>query len=175
LRHPSLKHRIGISCRSLELESFGDCCFLTARRVGHGAGRSGTHEHRIWRGRYRRACDRGFHGRLRLCLPRGSSGQRGREAPKTPAGGEGRTAQAARPDGGLVRLYSRKDGSSNSIGIAKLSRCAKRAAWPHPRCTPEDVRTMTTARPDLLARLTAGPVICAEGFLFELERRGLAR
>jgi S-methylmethionine-dependent homocysteine/selenocysteine methylase len=31
---------------------------------------------------------------------------------------------------------------------------------------------MTTARPDLLARLAAGPVICAEGFLFELERRG---
>jgi alkanesulfonate monooxygenase SsuD/methylene tetrahydromethanopterin reductase-like flavin-dependent oxidoreductase (luciferase family) len=36
---------------------------------------------------------------------------------------------------------------------------------------------MTTARPDqddarpgLLARLAAGPVICAEGFLFELER-----
>jgi hypothetical protein len=131
LRPPSLKHRIGISCRSTELESFGDCCFLTARRVGHGAGRSGTHEHRIWRGRYRRACDRGFHGRLCLCLPRGSSGQRGREAPKTPAGGEGTTAQAARPDGGLVRLSSRKDGSSNSIGIAKLSRCAKRAAWPH--------------------------------------------
>jgi betaine-homocysteine S-methyltransferase len=38
---------------------------------------------------------------------------------------------------------------------------------------------MTTARPDqddarpgLVARLAAGPVICAEGFLFELERRG---
>ena len=38
---------------------------------------------------------------------------------------------------------------------------------------------MTTARPDqddarpgLLAQLAAGPVICAEGFLFELERRG---
>jgi hypothetical protein len=28
------------------------------------------------------------------------------------------------------------------------------------------------ARPGLLARLAAGPVICAEGFLFELERRG---
>ena len=25
---------------------------------------------------------------------------------------------------------------------------------------------------DLTARLDAGPVICAEGFLFELERRG---
>ena len=25
---------------------------------------------------------------------------------------------------------------------------------------------------DLLARLAAGPVICAEGYLFELERRG---
>ena len=38
---------------------------------------------------------------------------------------------------------------------------------------------MTTARPDqddarpgLVAQLAAGPVICAEGFLFELERRG---
>jgi betaine-homocysteine S-methyltransferase len=96
----------------------------------------------------------------------------GREATRTAAGGEGREAGAAWPYEGLVRLYSRKDGSSNSIGIAKLSRCAQRAAWPHPRCTPEDVKTMTTARPDLPARLGAGPVICAEGFLFELERRG---
>ncbi len=29
-----------------------------------------------------------------------------------------------------------------------------------------------TARPGLLERLAAGPVICAEGYLFELERRG---
>ncbi len=29
-----------------------------------------------------------------------------------------------------------------------------------------------TAAPDLLSRLAAGPVICAEGYLFELERRG---
>jgi betaine-homocysteine S-methyltransferase len=42
-----------------------------------------------------------------------------------------------------------------------------------------EFRTMSTnqsdqhdARPGLMARLAAGPVICAEGFLFELERRG---
>ena len=29
-----------------------------------------------------------------------------------------------------------------------------------------------TSRPDLLSRLAAGPVICAEGYVFELERRG---
>ena len=28
------------------------------------------------------------------------------------------------------------------------------------------------ASPDLMERLGAGPVICAEGYLFELERRG---
>ena len=34
---------------------------------------------------------------------------------------------------------------------------------------------MTTRQPtspDLMERLDAGPVICAEGYLFELERRG---
>ena len=30
----------------------------------------------------------------------------------------------------------------------------------------------TMAKPGLLERLDAGPVICAEGYLFELERRG---
>ena len=30
----------------------------------------------------------------------------------------------------------------------------------------------TKASPGLLERLAAGPVICAEGYLFELERRG---
>ena len=30
----------------------------------------------------------------------------------------------------------------------------------------------TLASPGLLERLAAGPVICAEGYLFELERRG---
>src|SRR5690349_22833739 len=30
----------------------------------------------------------------------------------------------------------------------------------------------TTNRPSLLQRLAAGPVICAEGYVFELERRG---
>ena len=29
--------------------------------------------------------------------------------------------------------------------------------------------------PGLLERLDAGPVICAEGYLFELERRGYGR
>ena len=28
------------------------------------------------------------------------------------------------------------------------------------------------ASPDLMERLGAGPVICAQGYLFELERRG---
>lgn len=32
--------------------------------------------------------------------------------------------------------------------------------------------TFPAPNPDLIARLDAGPVICAEGFLFELERRG---
>lgn len=32
--------------------------------------------------------------------------------------------------------------------------------------------TATRPRPDLLSSLAAGPVICAEGYLFELERRG---
>ena len=34
------------------------------------------------------------------------------------------------------------------------------------------MRPGTTQRPTLLQRLDAGPVICAEGYLFELERRG---
>src|ERR1700683_329281 len=32
--------------------------------------------------------------------------------------------------------------------------------------------TQSTAKPGLLERLAIGPVICAEGYLFELERRG---
>lgn len=32
--------------------------------------------------------------------------------------------------------------------------------------------SQTSSRPGLLERLAAGPVICAEGYLFELERRG---
>src|SRR4051795_8960000 len=41
--------------------------------------------------------------------------------------------------------------------------------------TEEEYMTKSTPevpRGDLTARLNAGPVICAEGFLFELERRG---
>src|SRR5208337_2148041 len=32
--------------------------------------------------------------------------------------------------------------------------------------------TSTRAEPGLMKRLAAGPVICAEGYVFELERRG---
>ena len=32
--------------------------------------------------------------------------------------------------------------------------------------------TRESTSPDLMKRLDAGPVICAEGYLFELERRG---
>src|SRR4051812_14335391 len=44
-----------------------------------------------------------------------------------------------------------------------------------PLTTEEEYMTESTPevpRGDLTARLEAGPVICAEGFLFELERRG---
>jgi hypothetical protein len=102
----SLKRRIGISCRSAELAAFEDRGFVTVRRVGHGAGHDGTHEHCIWHRRYRRPCCWCFHGRLCLCLSRGSSRRRGREGSKTPAGGEGETAQAAWQHGGLDRPHT---------------------------------------------------------------------
>src|SRR5437867_3772613 len=44
--------------------------------------------------------------------------------------------------------------------------------------SPQGVRTMATTirtpsrKPGLLERLATGPVICAEGYLFEFERRG---
>ena len=40
------------------------------------------------------------------------------------------------------------------------------------RNTQENGMTETTRRPGLLERLADGPVICAEGYLFEFERRG---
>jgi hypothetical protein len=101
-----LKHRTCISCRSAELEGFEDCCFPDVRG-GHGSGLVGTHERRIWHGRYRRACDRRLYGRLSLRLSRGLSGRGGRETTKAPARGERRTGQATSPGEGLIRSCSR--------------------------------------------------------------------
>jgi hypothetical protein len=103
-----LKHRICISCRSTELERrIADWCFPDVRG-GHGFGLGGTHERRIWHGRYRRACDRRLHGRLCLRLSRGLSGQGGRGASNAPARGERGAAQAAWPGEGLIRSCSRR-------------------------------------------------------------------
>jgi betaine-homocysteine S-methyltransferase len=52
---------------------------------------------------------------------------------------------------------------------------AKRDSGPEngqARLEPTEMTSRTSTSPGLLERLEAGPVICAEGYLFELERRG---
>jgi hypothetical protein len=126
-----LKHRICISCRSAELERrIADWCFPDVRG-GHGFGLVGTHERRIWHGRYRRACDRRLHGRLCLRLSRGLSGQGGRGASNAPARGERGAAQAAWPGEGLIRSCSRRNEGSPYTGIAIITMVHLRVSLPH--------------------------------------------
>jgi hypothetical protein len=122
-----LKHRICISCRSAELERrTAHRCFPEVRD-GHGSGPVGTHGRRIWYGRYRWACCRGFLGSLSLRLSKGSSGRCGRSS-EPPARAERRTDQAASPEGVAV-LFPEPEGSPNSVGIAMITmmRCGSRS------------------------------------------------
>src|ERR1035438_6349551 len=60
-------------------------------------------------------------------------------------------------------------------GLLSRSDCLLSRGTTRPFTTEEQYMTESTPEApsgDLTARLDAGPVICAEGFLFELERRG---
>src|SRR6188472_1293497 len=57
-----------------------------------------------------------------------------------------------------------------STSDCQLSRGTTRPFTTEEKYMTESTPEVPTA--DLTARLDAGPVICAEGFLFELERRG---
>jgi hypothetical protein len=120
---PSLKRRIGISCRSAELEAFEDSCFLTARGSGSWS----------WSSRHSRAphLARALSSGLLLGLPRppvpmpverlvGSTRKRDPQGPgrsrgkRSPGGRAGRRLSPAH--------YRRSDQPPTSGGIALVVR-----------------------------------------------------
>src|ERR671916_1167349 len=92
----------------------------------------------------------------------------------SPVGGNGWKASRGRGAGGKGAVLDR---SQELLGPFRFSRYETRR--PQPSSNPPSRRAkrrnfMSTSdqRLSLLERLAEGPVICAEGYLFELERRG---
>ena len=100
--------------------------------MGHDSGLGGPHGHRIWHGRYGRACDRRLHGRLCLRLSGGPSGRDEREASRPRARAATRTAQAVWPDESLVRPNG--GASTYDVAASRSFPPCRLDCWSQPGC-----------------------------------------
>src|SRR5205814_9975387 len=101
----------------------------------------------------------------------------GRVARRRPVGRGGRRGTEAR-GGARVRRHRPRGYREAARRAAARRRSTARAATDRARPTcernhdHEEVAMTSNGKPGLLERLEQGPVICAEGYLFECERRG---